>query len=158
MRIWDGEKCVENLSHEALVVLGLLWMKVDVDTIVGVLGDGEPRSRRYAFVSWLRSTRQRSVVQCRLNMPQNLTAEIKGGVRCPRCGAMVNVVPCRACMLAGRATEDKEDKEEWAARPTDAIPGTIEKIRVLARRAARGEPLWHPRDRHLTGKSTDEFE
>lgn len=30
--------------------------------------------------------------------------------------------------------------------PTDAIPGTPEKVAVLEARAARGEQLWHPND------------
>jgi hypothetical protein len=30
--------------------------------------------------------------------------------------------------------------------PTGAVPGSPEKIEVLARRAARGEALWHPDD------------
>jgi hypothetical protein len=33
------------------------------------------------------------------------------------------------------------------AEPTDALPGSEEKIRVLAQRAERGEQLWHPLDR-----------
>ena len=32
------------------------------------------------------------------------------------------------------------------AEPTDAAPGTPEKVAVLAARAARGESLWHPSD------------
>lgn len=30
---------------------------------------------------------------------------------------------------------------------TEAMPGTEEKIAVLAKRLERGLPLWHPRDR-----------
>lgn len=32
-------------------------------------------------------------------------------------------------------------------RPTGAMPGTTEKIDVLAERLRLGLPLWHPRDR-----------
>lgn len=32
------------------------------------------------------------------------------------------------------------------ARPTDAEPGSEDKLAVLESRAARGEGLWHPRD------------
>ena len=32
------------------------------------------------------------------------------------------------------------------SEPTDAAPGTPEKIEVLAERAGRGESLWHPGD------------
>jgi hypothetical protein len=32
---------------------------------------------------------------------------------------------------------------------TDALPGSPEKLDVLAKRLERGEPLWHPEDRIL---------
>ena len=32
-------------------------------------------------------------------------------------------------------------------QPTDALPGTEEKIRILTERASRGEALFHPKDR-----------
>jgi hypothetical protein len=38
-------------------------------------------------------------------------------------------------------------------RPTSAEPGSAEKIAVLAQRAARGEPLFHPRDLDWTTAS-----
>lgn len=31
--------------------------------------------------------------------------------------------------------------------PTDAVPGTKEKLQVLAERVKQGLPLWHPADR-----------
>lgn len=36
-----------------------------------------------------------------------------------------------------------------SAVPTEAIPGSEEKIRVLMERVARGEDLWHPSDASL---------
>jgi hypothetical protein len=38
---------------------------------------------------------------------------------------------------------------------TEAMPGTQEKIAVLAKRLERGLPLWHPRDRR-TYKDNDQ--
>jgi hypothetical protein len=32
-------------------------------------------------------------------------------------------------------------------RPTVAMPGTLEKLDVLAERLRNGMPLWHPQDR-----------
>ena len=37
------------------------------------------------------------------------------------------------------------EKSEFFA--TDAIPGTPEKLKVLAERVRQGLPLWHPSDR-----------
>ena len=31
--------------------------------------------------------------------------------------------------------------------PTDALPGTIDKLSILADRMEKGLPLWHPHDR-----------
>ncbi len=43
------------------------------------------------------------------------------------------------------------------AAKTDALPGTEEKIEVLAGRAARGETLWHPGDPYQSpGRSSCE--
>lgn len=33
--------------------------------------------------------------------------------------------------------------------PTDALPGTPEKVAILAQRALRGQRLWHPADATL---------
>jgi hypothetical protein len=33
-------------------------------------------------------------------------------------------------------------------RATDAVPGSREKLDILARRIRMGLPLWHPNDRH----------
>ncbi len=34
---------------------------------------------------------------------------------------------------------------------TDALPGTTEKLDILAERLSRGIPLWHPQDRLTYG-------
>lgn len=36
------------------------------------------------------------------------------------------------------------------AEPTDAVPGSIEKVRVLMQRAINGQELFHPDDASLT--------
>lgn len=38
-----------------------------------------------------------------------------------------------------------------ALEPTDALPGSEEKIRVLMKRAERGQELWHPHDATFAG-------
>jgi hypothetical protein len=39
------------------------------------------------------------------------------------------------------------DVESMLYAATDAMPGTQEKLSVLAQRVREGLPLWHPRDR-----------
>lgn len=36
---------------------------------------------------------------------------------------------------------------------TDALPGSPEKLEILARRIRDGLPLWHPEDRHTYDRS-----
>ncbi len=42
---------------------------------------------------------------------------------------------------------EPENGDAIAFPATQAMPGTSEKITVLAQRVAKGLPLWHPRDR-----------
>ncbi len=42
---------------------------------------------------------------------------------------------------------EPEDKVPQEFESTDALPGTTEKLDILAERLSRGIPLWHPQDR-----------
>ena len=46
-------------------------------------------------------------------------------------------------------------QEPVSLKETAALPGTIEKLDVLADRLRQGLPLWHPRDR-LTYDESDQ--
>jgi hypothetical protein len=50
---------------------------------------------------------------------------------------------------ARRGVSDFNGKTALAAEPTDALPGTPEKVAVLMERARLGLSLWHPRDATL---------
>lgn len=41
-------------------------------------------------------------------------------------------------------------------KATAAMPGTTEKLKVLAERLAKGEPLWHTKDRITFDGASDE--
>lgn len=43
-------------------------------------------------------------------------------------------------------------------RPTGAMPGTMEKLDVLAERLRLGLTLWHPRDRMSYDEETEAYE
>ncbi len=49
---------------------------------------------------------------------------------------------------------EKEVPSDFPA--TDALPGTVEKVLVLAQRLEKGLPLWHPQDRKVFDESADE--
>ncbi|MBX3415283.1 MAG: hypothetical protein KF708_21540 [Pirellulales bacterium] len=42
---------------------------------------------------------------------------------------------------------EPEMVEDTQYAPTQAIPGSVQKVMVLAERLERGLPLWHPADR-----------
>ena len=42
---------------------------------------------------------------------------------------------------------EPEDKEFDEYSSTPALPGSEEKLNVLAERISQGQPLWHPSDR-----------
>ncbi len=43
--------------------------------------------------------------------------------------------------------EPEEDFPSYDNTPTDALPGTDQKLTILAGRVQQGLPLWHPNDR-----------
>jgi hypothetical protein len=49
---------------------------------------------------------------------------------------------------------EPEDQEASAFEATKALPGTDEKLMIMAERVRQGMPLWHPRDRR-TYEETD---
>lgn len=77
------------------------------------------------------------------------------GVKCLLCGAKVSMVPCPACSTRHpdgplppyKYRTDPHPMPHW---PTDAPPGSAEKVHVLATRRALGLSLWNPQDRPLT--------
>jgi hypothetical protein len=42
---------------------------------------------------------------------------------------------------------EPDDMEKNQFESTEALPGTDEKLAVLAKRVQKGQPLWHPGDR-----------
>jgi hypothetical protein len=46
--------------------------------------------------------------------------------------------------------------ENAAYQPTRAMPGSFEKLAILAQRVEQGLPLWHPNDRRCYDESERE--
>ena len=49
---------------------------------------------------------------------------------------------------------EEHDKDEFDS--TRALPGSAEKLNILAKRLADGQPLWHPSDRRSYVDHDDE--
>ena len=65
--------------------------------------------------------------------PQNVFAAVRQGLT-SHAQSEVDFVP-------------RADPDDQAWQPTEAQPGSPEKIAVLCRRLEAGVPLWHPGDR-----------
>lgn len=50
---------------------------------------------------------------------------------------------------------EPEDCQDSESEPTSALPGSDEKLSVLAERVRQGLPLWHPDDRCTYGETAD---
>ena len=50
---------------------------------------------------------------------------------------------------------EPEDQDSDQFDSTRALPGTVEKLDVLAERVQRGLPLWHPCDRRTYDDTAD---
>ena len=63
-------------------------------------------------------------------------------------------------MLSVRGIWDFEPKEETnkGFECTDALPGSMHKLSVLAARLGEGKPLWHPEDRLTYGDHLSDVE
>jgi hypothetical protein len=55
--------------------------------------------------------------------------------------------------FARRGVSDFNGQTSLAARPTDALPGTPEKVAILEERARLGLSLWHPQDAPMDRES-----
>jgi hypothetical protein len=51
----------------------------------------------------------------------------------------------------GRRGEGRLNLQRLPCEPTDAAPGSPEKLEILAERARRNESLWHPMDARYPG-------
>ena len=54
--------------------------------------------------------------------------------------------PAKVSRFTSRGAGLGAPVRQLPARPTDELPGTPGKVKVLAGRAGRGEGLWHPDD------------
>lgn len=51
---------------------------------------------------------------------------------------------------------EPDDAEVASLDPTEALPGTQEKLNILAARVQQGLPLWHPADRRTYDETEDD--
>jgi hypothetical protein len=81
---------------------------------------------------------------CGLRKPNRTTRGL-----CNRCfddKAVRGLYPVKALHYLHKGVGFEMAKSLRGWKPTTALPGTPEKVKVLMQRASMGYPLWHPQD------------
>jgi hypothetical protein len=56
---------------------------------------------------------------------------------------------------SGQWDYEPQERSVEETHPTDALPGSLEKLAVMSERLRLGLPLWHPEDRVCYGDETE---
>lgn len=73
-------------------------------------------------------------------VPRSSAVKILKPIKCPECRSSINVVPCLSCSEHHEVDDQDEDDLVLSecSIPTDALPGTIEKLEVMRSRLEAG--------------------
>ena len=147
-----------GLNWATRVILGLMHMgyreTCELSYALGPMREADILCLE-PFVKLLDSSEDPLIARCiREGLPVQAVAELPfpNTVRCPGCGSLVNVVPCVSCIneKCREDAQERDDFDDWRPRPasipTEARPGTMEKIEVMRRRIEQGEAPFHPED------------
>lgn len=135
-----------HLADEVRLVLGLIWMQVGLRRLLRTCGAD--------LVRRILLSDNAVVRQCLAEgLPRGDGVELPDGeppVRCLQCGQNCSVVPCMCCARGGdsdrsRCIADPPEPDE----PTDATPGSFEKLEVMRKRKEAGRSVFHKGDRRV---------
>lgn len=109
----------------------------------------------------------RQIIEDGLTIDSGVVLRNGAKARCTACGTNLTEIPCHLCIakrqegFRGNLPDSDDGSDEWleqwfsAEEPailphsTDAEPGTVEKVRILASRFRRDELLHHPDDKKV---------
>jgi len=141
-----------KLPDTTVVVLGLMEMGyTDPKMIAEVLHRREVRSVR-ELLRMFKTSKNPVVRHCvDVGLPPGLVRPFPyEGVKvmCPICRCMVDHVPCPRCSVVSRHCDSSPAtrRHPLPPSPTKAAPGTMRKVLVMRRRAAKGQSVFHPQD------------
>lgn len=152
-----------SLNWPTRVVLGLLHMGFSSQASLGkALGVEEPwiLAALPEFAKMLLASEDELIQDCIAEgLPIMASAELPfpNTVRCPGCGLLVNVVSCVSCRneMFPEDVAERDDFDNWkpvpAEEPTEARPGTVEKIEIMRARIEQGQSPFHPDDAERLG-------
>jgi hypothetical protein len=87
----------------------------------------------------LLSTNHPSILHLRREgLPITYSSPIAGDLLCAECEHRLTTVPCVFCECKSGGRKDREVEVRESGRPTDHLPGSREKVMVMANRVKRG--------------------
>lgn len=166
--IWTGGELrpvfARQLRPELRIVMGF-WRQHSVPTLRKTELSGCKDSGEFLDLNRKLLTAQEfiwvdAIRHCILHgLPLSAAVEMPSSIVCRNCGNRTRLLPCINCWrgLDDDPTVDAEevdhtqryftdDEIRATCKPTKAEPGTSAKVKVLAKRAEKGLPLWHPDD------------
>jgi hypothetical protein len=154
----------EQLTEAARIVIGLFDYGIDAPAEMAdilKIEDATARKLFIAFAAVVIASKEPIVVDLLVwGLPIQFAQELPENVsvRCHGCGANLASLPCQICgrRLLCERTADRSPHNRSGRpirepkEPTDATPGSSEKIEIMRQRVARGEGPTHPDDRYQT--------
>jgi hypothetical protein len=149
----------EQIDPRARIVIGLLSMGYDETDHVAVMALATSRYLLGAFIDFLLTCRHPLIIAAIDNgLPPYCAVEFPTGcsIRCPSCKKFVTKAPCVTCALKEHGWTPLPDELGWnkpmlpPSVPTQARPGSAEKIEIMRQRVERGEAPCHPLDARIS--------
>ena len=137
----------ENLKVEVLSILGMMWScrKYTPKEYAKILGYTERDVVR--ILRAIYRSKQPAVLDAlagRFNL-ESITevSDIHQRIFCKQCGKQLNKVPCCSCLIDTRLTKDTNKSRNVQElpdcnKPTDCLPGTLEKMKIMQQRQLNG--------------------
>lgn len=155
------DRSIGRLSVDAKAVLGILWScrKYSAEEMATILF--LPRSHVSALLKQIYRSSTRTVRDAlvgRFGVNSIVDIPTSGmRIRCKRCNQVLCKVPCCKCLVDSLKTtktpEESEDLPE-SGEPTNAMPGSEEKMRIMQDRLAAGFSAFCTGDRDVTNVRT----
>lgn len=144
----DDQKSVTNLSNEVRQITGIFWSyrPCSVDELAKILM--LPRARVSVLLRAIQKSTERAVADALAGrFTVDAIADIPIGglpIYCRECGQKINKVPCCKCFLSRLQFNRKKRARQIKGslpqchEPTQALPGSHEKLEVMQQRALSG--------------------
>ena len=135
----DGSGDLDDMTRPTLMMLGVLGAAKDITNhrmaVALEVTDGYAAELHRRLLS----TNHPSILHMRREgLPITYSEPIAGDMLCAECEHRLTTVPCVFCACKGSKRQEKVLEVRECGRPTDHLPGSSEKVMVMANRVRRG--------------------